>query len=131
MMQRRAINPWTWQDEFGFVQANEVRGFERVLVISGQTSLDADGNVGSPDDMAGQLSSAIDNLETVLQQADMTLANIVRLNFYTTDMDRFLSVSHGVLSARLSGVQYATTYLGIASLAVPGLLLEIEATAMA
>lgn len=130
-MQRRAINPWSWQDQFGFVQANEIRDIGRVLVVSGQTSLDADGNVGSPDDMAGQLTAAIDNLETVLKQADMTLANIVRLNFYATDMEGFLSVSHDVLSSRFAGVQYATTYLGITSLAVPGLMIEIEATAMA
>ena len=130
-MQRRAINPWSWQDQFGFVQANEIRDFERVLVVSGQTSLDADGNVGSPDDMAGQLTAAIDNLETVLKQADMTLANVVRLNFYATGMEGFLSVSHDILASRLAGVQYATTYLGITSLAVPGLMIEIEATAMA
>ncbi len=34
-MERRAINPWTWQDQFGYVQANEASGAERVLVCSG------------------------------------------------------------------------------------------------
>lgn len=30
-MERRIINPWTWQDEFGYVQANEVSGVQRTL----------------------------------------------------------------------------------------------------
>jgi hypothetical protein len=35
-MRRRAINPWTWQDAFGYVQANEISGAQRVLICSGQ-----------------------------------------------------------------------------------------------
>lgn len=27
--ERRIINPWTWQDEMGFVQANEIGGVDR------------------------------------------------------------------------------------------------------
>ncbi|MGH3465714.1 MAG: hypothetical protein ACRDP9_29940 [Kribbellaceae bacterium] len=34
--------------------------------------------------MAAQLGVALDNLEAVLAGADMTLANVVRLNVYTT-----------------------------------------------
>jgi enamine deaminase RidA (YjgF/YER057c/UK114 family) len=37
--------------------------------------------------MAKQLELALDNLEAVLAGADMTLANVVRLNAYTTDVD--------------------------------------------
>ena len=36
-MDRNAINPWTWQDQFGFAQANDLNGVKRVLVCSGQT----------------------------------------------------------------------------------------------
>ncbi len=42
-MERRVVNPWTWQDAMGFVQANEVSGAQRVLICSGQTSMDAEG----------------------------------------------------------------------------------------
>jgi len=37
-MERRAINPWSWQDNFGFVQANEVSGQQRTLICSGNLS---------------------------------------------------------------------------------------------
>ena len=34
-MRRRAINPWTWQDAFGYVQANAISGARQVLLCSG------------------------------------------------------------------------------------------------
>jgi hypothetical protein len=41
-VEQRVINPWTWQDQFGFVQANGIGAIERVLICSGQTALDAE-----------------------------------------------------------------------------------------
>ena len=41
---RRIINPWGWQDAYGFVQANEVSDTQRVLYCAGQVSVDAEGN---------------------------------------------------------------------------------------
>jgi hypothetical protein len=40
-MGSRVINPWTWQNQFAFVQAHEVSGAERVLYCAGQTSVTA------------------------------------------------------------------------------------------
>jgi enamine deaminase RidA (YjgF/YER057c/UK114 family) len=131
-MERRSINPWSWQDQFGFVQANEVSGASRVLVCSGQTSVDADGTPVHAGDMRGQCVKAIDNLETVLRDAGFTLADVVRLNYYTTDVDAFFQASD-VLGERLAaaGCRPATTLLGVARLAFPELLIEMEAIAMA
>jgi hypothetical protein len=39
-MERHIINPWTWQDEFGFAQAVEAVGARRVLYCTGQTATD-------------------------------------------------------------------------------------------
>ena len=41
--------------------------------------------------MAAQWNKALDNLETVLKQAGMDLSNVVRLNYYTTDVDAFMA----------------------------------------
>ncbi len=87
-MERRVINPWTWQEQYGFVQAMEIQGMRRMLICSGQTAINAEGHVVHAGDMRGQLTQALDNLETVLQAAGFTLADVVRLNVYTTDMDR-------------------------------------------
>lgn len=80
--------------------------------------------------MRAQIALAIDNLETVLREAGFGLADVVRLNYYTTDMDAFLQAGD-VLGSRLSGAQVSSTVLGVTRLAFPELLVEIEATAVA
>ncbi len=131
-MERRNVNPWTWQDQFGFSQAIEVTGAERVLFCAGQTSSGPDGATLHPDDMRGQTEAALDNLETVLREAGMSLADVVRLTYYVTDMDRYFAEGAEVVGERLAaaGVQPASTLLGISRLAFPDLLIEVEATAV-
>jgi len=125
-------NPWTWQDQYGFVQGNEISGAQRVLICAGQTSSDENGNTVHPGDMRGQIGRALDNLETVLRSAGMDLSNVVRLNYYTTDVDAFLAAGD-VLAERFaaSGCRPASTLLGVTRLAFPDLLVELEATAVA
>ena len=132
-MERRVINPWTWQDQLGFVQANEVTGAQKILVCSGQTSVDDDGNPVDAGDMPAQVNKALDNLETVLGQAGLKLSNVVRLNIYTTDVDAFrafrITTGFGARLAK-ANCRFATTLLGVSRLALPGLLVELEATAV-
>lgn len=131
-MERRIINPWSWQDQLGFVQANEIHGMQRVLICAGQASMDAQGHPLHPGDMRAQLTETLDNLETVLAAAGFTLGDVMRLNFYTTDVDRFFE-AYDVLVSRLAaaGCRNASTLLGVARLAFPELLVELEATAVA
>jgi enamine deaminase RidA (YjgF/YER057c/UK114 family) len=130
-VERRVVNPWTWQDNFSFVQANEVSGQQQTLICSGQTSVDENGTPVHEGDMAAQISKALDNVEAVLAGASMTLANVVRLNIYTTDVDGFLA-NYGVVAQRLaqSGCKQASTLLGVQRLAFPPLMVELEAIAM-
>ncbi len=130
-MERRIINPWTWQDQLGFVQANEVSGAQRTLFLAGQGSVDEEGRPVHPEDMAAQLTQTLDNLETVLREAGAELSDVVRLNYYTTDVDRFFE-AYGAAAGRLAeaGCRPASTLLGVTRLAYPELLVEIEATAV-
>ena len=50
--------------------------------------------------MGKQLAQALDNLEAVLAQAGMSLADVARLNFFTTDLDAFFG-AYEVVMARL------------------------------
>ena len=129
-MEKQVINPWTWQDRFGFVQANKVTGAEQVLYCAGQTSVDGDGSPLNAGDMQAQAMQAIDNLETVLREAGFELADIVRLTTYVTDVDAYRQAAPAV-GARLgqAGVKQAASLIGVARLALPELLVEIEATA--
>ncbi|BBH68603.1 enamine deaminase RidA [Actinoplanes sp. OR16] len=127
--ERTAINPWTWSAGLGFNQGELVGG---TLYCSGQTAMSEDGRPQHDGDMAAQLALALDNVEAVLREAGMSLANLVRLNVYTTDVDG-LFPHYGVLAGRLAaaGVAPATTMLGVTRLAIPGQLVEVEATAVA
>ena len=131
-MQQRPINPWTWQDNFGFSQGVEFTGQQRVLLCAGQTSVDENGTPVNGGDMTAQVNKALDNLEAVLAKADMTLANVVRLNIYTTDVQGVfpaLPAWAGRLNA--AGCKPASTLLGVKELAFPELMVELEATAVA
>jgi enamine deaminase RidA (YjgF/YER057c/UK114 family) len=130
--QRTAINPVPWSVELGFNQGEIVSGHTRTLYCSGQTAMSADGRPQHDGDMAAQLALSLDNLEAVLGEAGMSLANVVRLNVYTTDVDLLLP-HYGVLASRLGAARVApaTTMLGVTRLAIPGQMVEFEATAVA
>ncbi len=130
-VERSAVNPVNWSMELGFNQGELVSGQTRTLYCSGQTAMSGDGRPQHDGDMAAQLALSLDNLESVLGAAGMSLANLVRLNVYTTDVDG-LFPHYGVLAARLGAARVApaTTMLGVTRLAVPGQLVELEATAV-
>ncbi|HLL65610.1 MAG TPA: RidA family protein [Micromonosporaceae bacterium] len=129
---RSAVNPWTWSAAFGYNQGEIVSGHTRTLYCAGQTAMRGDGKPQHAGDMAAQLALSLDNLEAVLGAAGMSLANLVRLNVYTTDVDLLLQ-HYGALASRLgaAGVAPSSTMLGVTRLAVPGLMVEIEGTAVA
>ena len=82
--------------------------------------------------MSAQITQSLDNLETVLESSGFKMSDVVRLNFYTTDVDRTLE-AWSVIKDRLtqSGCRQASTLLGVAGLYHPDILIEIEATAVA
>jgi enamine deaminase RidA (YjgF/YER057c/UK114 family) len=130
-MERTAVNPVPWSVELGFNQGELVSGHTRTLYCSGQTATNGEGKPEHDGDMAAQLALSIDNVEAVLGAAGMSLANVVRIGVYTTDVD-LLFQHYGVLAARLGGARVAptTTMLGVTRLAIPGQLVELEATAV-
>lgn len=130
-MERRIINPWTWQDDFGYVQANEVSGAQRTLFCSGQGANDATGAAVLAGDMRGQIDLALDNLEAVLLAAGFSFADIMRLNIYVTDVDQFFA-NYDAFIGRLAaaGCRHTGSLIGVARLAFPEMLIEVEATAV-
>jgi enamine deaminase RidA (YjgF/YER057c/UK114 family) len=101
-----------------------------VLFCAGQTALEADGKVPTAGNMRAQVETAMNNLETLLNAAGLSLSHVVRLNYYTTDMDAFLG-AYDVIVSRLTAAacRPSSTLLGVTRLAFPELLVEIEATA--
>lgn len=129
-MKRTPVNPWPWSLQFGYNQAELLEGATRHLICAGQTAVDDQGRPMHPGDMRSQFMLALDNLEAVLGAAGMGLANVTRLNVYTTDVDAALR-QFDVLGARFGpvGASPPSTLLGVSRLAIPALMIEIEATA--
>lgn len=129
-MNRTPVNPWPWSLNFGYNQAEVLEGVKRQLICAGQTSVDAEGNPQHPGDMRSQMTLALDNLEAVLNAADMNLTNVIRLDIYTTDVDELMK-NFDVLGARFGSVGAAPpqSVLGVTRLAIPPLMFEISATA--
>ncbi len=129
-MQRTPVNPWPWSLNLGYNQAEILQGASRHLVCAGQTAVDAQGSPQHPQDMRSQLALALDNLETVLTAAGMALADVTRLTIFTTDVDAALQ-NFDLLGLRMGplGAAPPMTLLGVTRLALPHLMIEIEATA--
>ncbi|ARU01231.1 RidA family protein [Yoonia vestfoldensis] len=129
-MQRIAVNPWDWSLALGYSQGEIVTGISRHLVCAGQTAVNATGAPQHAGDMRGQIGLTLDNLENVLAKAGMGLGNVIRLNVYATDVDAALQ-NFDLLGARFgpTGNAPPMTLLGVTRLAIPTLMIEIEATA--
>ena len=130
MPARTPINPWPWSIELGFDQAELIEAPRRLLVCSGQDAVDAGGTPRHPGDMAAQLELALDNLEAIVAAAGMTLADVVRLNAYTTDIDELFKLFPRIADRFGADNRYATTVLGVAQLPAQ-LMVMLEATAVA
>jgi enamine deaminase RidA (YjgF/YER057c/UK114 family) len=130
-VEKRIINPWEWQNRLGFSQGIEITNGERVLYCAGQASTDEEGRPVHKGDMRAQIRQALDNLEVVLKGAGFGLSDVVRLNYFTTDVEGFFKEYEAALK-RLAeaGCQPASKPLGARRLAFKELLIEMEATAV-
>ena len=128
-MERTNVNPWDWSKAFGFSQAVHVAGEGRLLLCSGQTAIGADGSPPTTSSMGEQVTIAFANLSAVLEAADMSLADVVRLTVFTTDIDELLA-DYGSAVGPLGETLPAMTLIGVTRLAYPELKVEIEATAI-
>jgi enamine deaminase RidA (YjgF/YER057c/UK114 family) len=130
-MNRTPINPWDWSLKLGYNQAEVIEGGTRQLICAGQTAVDGNGAPQHPGDMRAQIELALANLEAVLAQAGMDLSNVTRLGIFATDVDEALK-NFDCLGMRFGSTGNAPpmTLLGVTRLAIPGLMFEIEATAV-
>ena len=134
-MKREAVNPTEWGLAFSMNQAEVVEGITRYLHCSGQVALESDAQaemgirVVAEGDMRGQIEASLKNIDALLAGAGMERANVLSLRFFTTDVDAFLE-NYDVYAGWVgeAGIMPPQTLLGVNRLALPGLLVEIEAS---
>ena len=99
----------------------------RLIFVSGQVGTD---EAGQPiPDPEAQFGGAIENLRDVLEAAGGTLADVVEMTTYFTsvaDIPLFAKVKEQFFTAK---PYPAWTGIGVNELALPGLRVEIKATA--
>ncbi len=118
-----------------FPDGTEVAGFYvrtirsgPFVFVSGTTSLDPKGRVQGKD-AAEQTAITMRKIEAGLKSAGARLADLARTTIYVTDIRDMAAVTKA-LGKALKGSVVTSTLVGVAALAVPGLLVEIEATAV-
>ena len=98
------------------------------VFVSGTTSLDAKGRVQGRD--AGeQTLVTMRKIAAGLNSAGATLRDLTRLTIFVTDIRDMAAVSKALAKA-LRGSVVSSTLVAVSALAVPGLLVEIESTAV-
>lgn len=115
----------------GFSQAVVASG-RRTLYVSGQTAWDAKRRLVGGADLEAQAKRAFENLKLVVEAAGGTLASVVALRIYVVDYRADNAAAVGsVFRSYFSGdAKPAATWIGVASLADPGFMIEVEATAV-
>jgi enamine deaminase RidA (YjgF/YER057c/UK114 family) len=112
----------------GYTQV--VTGTGRLVAVSGQVALDADGKIVGEGDPAAQARQVFENLRRCLAAAEATFADVIKLSYYVTDIGLLPAVravrDEYVGADRLP----ASTAVQVAALFRPELLLEVEAFAI-
>ena len=104
-------------------------GDQVILQLSGQAAIDAEGKVVGGNDMTAQADYIMDNITAILAAHGATLADVLNIRAYVTDMSR-LSEYGKVRTARFTGTPPTVTTVQVSRLFVPGALLEVEVLAI-
>ena len=99
-----------------------------IVFLQGQTGLTLDGEVVGVGDPAAQTRQALENITELLRIAGGTLADVVKIVVYVTDRAHRAHV-YPVISQMFGELKPASTGLIVAGLAIPELLVEIDAYA--
>lgn len=110
----------------GMSQVATVRG--RMVIVSGQVALDADGQIVGEGDFEAQAVRVFENLKAALAAAGAGLGDVARLGAFLADR-KYLGTYRDVRMRYLSEPYPASTGI-IAQLIMPELLIEVEALAV-
>jgi enamine deaminase RidA (YjgF/YER057c/UK114 family) len=106
----------------------------RQVHVAGQVAYDAEGQLVAPGDLAGQVAQAYRNVAIALEAAGATLSDVVRLTIYVVGWKREMMSDFlaGLEQVReeLQIVPAPASLIGVSVLYEPGVLVEIEATAV-
>jgi 2-iminobutanoate/2-iminopropanoate deaminase len=101
----------------------------RTVYVSGQVSMDAEGNVVGEGDVGAQMEKVLENVATVLEEADGTLGDVVKVTVFIVDMGHYDEI-HEVRRRFFEEPYPASSMIEVSALIDPRLLVEVEAIAV-
>jgi 2-iminobutanoate/2-iminopropanoate deaminase len=107
------------------------QGFQvgNVIYLSGQAAISETGEIVGAGDFDAQAEQTMRNIQRVLEAAGSSLSRVFKVTIYLTDMTQFPRVME--LRQKWFRKPYpADTIVEVRSLALPELLIEIDATAL-
>ncbi len=130
-MQKQYLNWGNWQPRVGFSQAVSVKNPGRWLFLSGAGSEEEmEGEVQYPGDFLAQCRYAWSTIGRILEREGGSPSDIVRVVTYVTD-PRYLSQNNACKKEVFGDGPYPPhTFLNVSQLAIPGMLVEVEVTAI-
>jgi len=130
-MDKKYINPDALLKPRGYTHIVTISGPAKLIFISGQVAVDKEGKLVGPGDLKTQIRQAASNLKAALAAAGATSADIVKTNTYIVNYKQSdysaMREARGELFP--DGEPPASTLVGVTSLAVDGLMVEMEAIA--
>jgi reactive intermediate/imine deaminase len=127
-MQRLHVRPDGLAPTTGYSHVAEFSG--RLVVVSGQLALDAEGIVVGRDDIETQARQVFANLRTAVAAAGAGLENVVKLTVFLTDI-KDVAVVRAVRNEFFDPASPpASTLVQVVALVDPALRIEVEALAV-
>ena len=127
-MNKKLVNPPELFDGSPFGMSQAVCDLDSKLVfISGQVDWNREHQI-SENSVEGQTKKALKNLQIALEAANSSIDNLLHVKIYVRgEFGDYINILAPILSSFLGDSRPAMTGIGVASLASPETLVEIEA----
>lgn len=125
----RFLSPDTMPRPFGYSQVVEVAA-NRTVYVAGQVPLNANNELVGAGDFAAQVRQTFENVRLALEAVGMTFENVVKMQFFLTDIANLPSV-RGIRDEYINTQQPpASTSVQVVALFRPDVLFEMDVVAI-
>ena len=129
MHHRELVNPPGLHPAPGFSHVAIASG-TKVVHFAGQVALAPDFALVGEGDLEAQTRAAMENLKVAMNAAGVGWGDVVRRTIYTLHPTEYETITR-VIDEVTGGAEHpAQTIVGVTGLAVPGLVIEIQCTAV-
>ena len=126
MKQERVDPGWAWAKRLNISAGVKIGD---TVYLSGTVAFDSEGNVVGEGDVYAQAKQIFKNIEEALANAGATMADVVKITTFMTDMSGYGEFGRARTEAFPGGVPASAAY-ATPALIKPELLVEVEAIAV-